>query len=419
MRLVTVAPNPSIDRLYELDRLVHGAINRPLTETARRRRQGLNVARAAIALGADVRSPSHCWPATPAGGWPTRLAAERILGRWAWTDWRDAHLPRDPRRPRTAPHRAERGRTARRPGDVGRSRDCLLGRAAGGDVGRRHDLGQPASRRPGRWARRARVRATRSAASGRRSTPAVSRSGGRSRSGRGSSSSTSPRRRRRSATRHSQPTRHRTTRWRLVAARGSPHGPAARSWSPGAGRRDRARPGRSALRVEPSTVPAAELPGRQWRRLPRRACPRDARWRFVRRRAPARCRRRRSQRAQVRGAGRLDPSDAAHDRRPGSGSSRSRAESVGRALGRRRGVADRRTPSVRPIASHEHWFAAQIDRLDAVEEVRLDPAQVGSARLAQASVTRAPSGRPRRHGRRTSSGCAPRARRPRAGRSGG
>lgn len=56
MRLVSIAPNPSIDRLYELDRLRIGAINRPLGETLVAGGKGLNVARAAASLGADVTS---------------------------------------------------------------------------------------------------------------------------------------------------------------------------------------------------------------------------------------------------------------------------------------------------------------------------------------------------------------------------
>ena len=82
MRLVTVTPNPSIDRLYELDRLVRGAVNRPVTETLVAGGKGLNVARAAIALGAEVGAVGLL--AGHAGRWMAdTLAAEgdrRSLG---------------------------------------------------------------------------------------------------------------------------------------------------------------------------------------------------------------------------------------------------------------------------------------------------------------------------------------------------
>lgn len=53
-RIVVVAANPSIDRLYEVDRLTDGAIHRPLAVVARAGGKGLNTARAAVALGARV-----------------------------------------------------------------------------------------------------------------------------------------------------------------------------------------------------------------------------------------------------------------------------------------------------------------------------------------------------------------------------
>lgn len=85
MRLVTVAPNPAIDRLYELDRLNRGAINRPRTETLVAGGKGLNVARAATALGAEVGAVALF--AGYAGRWMAdSLAAEGIPGRWAWAD---------------------------------------------------------------------------------------------------------------------------------------------------------------------------------------------------------------------------------------------------------------------------------------------------------------------------------------------
>ena len=83
MRLVAVAPNPSIDRLYELDRLRLGAVNRPRVETRVAGGKGLNVARAAVALGADVSAVALV--AGHAGRWLVEtLSAEGIRGRFAW-----------------------------------------------------------------------------------------------------------------------------------------------------------------------------------------------------------------------------------------------------------------------------------------------------------------------------------------------
>jgi 1-phosphofructokinase family hexose kinase len=53
-RLLFVAANPSIDRLYELDRLAVGEIQRPVAVVAVPGGKGLNAARAAAALGGTV-----------------------------------------------------------------------------------------------------------------------------------------------------------------------------------------------------------------------------------------------------------------------------------------------------------------------------------------------------------------------------
>jgi 1-phosphofructokinase family hexose kinase len=53
-RLLFVAANPSIDRLYEVDRLTQGEIHRPLTSVAVPGGKGLNAARAAASLGGSV-----------------------------------------------------------------------------------------------------------------------------------------------------------------------------------------------------------------------------------------------------------------------------------------------------------------------------------------------------------------------------
>ena len=121
MRLVTVTPNPSIDRLYELDRLVRDAVNRPVTETLVAGGKGLNVARAATALGAEVRAVALL--AGHAGRWMAdQLAAEGIVGRLDLDGRRDPELLRDPRHRRWDADRAQRGRSVRRRLDLGRPR---------------------------------------------------------------------------------------------------------------------------------------------------------------------------------------------------------------------------------------------------------------------------------------------------------
>jgi 1-phosphofructokinase family hexose kinase len=54
--IACVAPSPSIDRLFEVERLRPGAIHRPTGFVQVAGGKGLNVARAAAALGADVRA---------------------------------------------------------------------------------------------------------------------------------------------------------------------------------------------------------------------------------------------------------------------------------------------------------------------------------------------------------------------------
>ncbi|MFN8224655.1 MAG: PfkB family carbohydrate kinase [Gaiellales bacterium] len=72
--ILCVAPNPSIDKLFAVDRLVPGAIHRPKSIVQVAGGKGLNVARAAAALGADVHAVAVL------GGYAGRwLAAE--LGR--------------------------------------------------------------------------------------------------------------------------------------------------------------------------------------------------------------------------------------------------------------------------------------------------------------------------------------------------
>ena len=54
--IICVAANPSIDKLFEVERLAPGAIHRPVAFVQTAGGKGLNVARAANALGADVRA---------------------------------------------------------------------------------------------------------------------------------------------------------------------------------------------------------------------------------------------------------------------------------------------------------------------------------------------------------------------------
>jgi 1-phosphofructokinase family hexose kinase len=54
--IVCVVPNPSIDKLFEVERLRPGAIHRPASFVEVAGGKGLNVARAAAALGAEVRA---------------------------------------------------------------------------------------------------------------------------------------------------------------------------------------------------------------------------------------------------------------------------------------------------------------------------------------------------------------------------
>jgi 1-phosphofructokinase family hexose kinase len=85
VRLVAIAPNPSIDRLYDLDRLRIDAVNRPGRETLVAGGKGLNVARAAASLGADVTAIALL--AGHAGRWiADALVGEGIPARLAWCD---------------------------------------------------------------------------------------------------------------------------------------------------------------------------------------------------------------------------------------------------------------------------------------------------------------------------------------------
>ena len=80
-----MAPNPSVDRLLEVDRLVPGTIHRPTLVRAVAGGKGLNVARAAVALGATVTAVGIV--AGHNGRWLAEAAAsDGIVGRFVWTD---------------------------------------------------------------------------------------------------------------------------------------------------------------------------------------------------------------------------------------------------------------------------------------------------------------------------------------------
>jgi hypothetical protein len=53
--IVCVAANPSIDKLFEVERLIDGAIHRPVGFVQVAGGKGLNAARAAHSLGAEVQ----------------------------------------------------------------------------------------------------------------------------------------------------------------------------------------------------------------------------------------------------------------------------------------------------------------------------------------------------------------------------
>ena len=81
-RIVFVAANPSVDRLYEVDRLTPGAIHRPGALAVVPGGKGLNAARAAVHLGGRVTVIGLL--AGRAGDWIREgIAARGIDARWA------------------------------------------------------------------------------------------------------------------------------------------------------------------------------------------------------------------------------------------------------------------------------------------------------------------------------------------------
>jgi 1-phosphofructokinase family hexose kinase len=83
--IVCVAANPSIDRVFEVERLVAGSIHRPVAFVQTPGGKGLNVARAVHTLGANVRAAGIFMG--HAGKWlEEALQREGIAGVFVWTD---------------------------------------------------------------------------------------------------------------------------------------------------------------------------------------------------------------------------------------------------------------------------------------------------------------------------------------------
>jgi len=81
--IVCLAANPSIDKLFEIERLVRGDIHRPSGFVQTAGGKGLNVARAAHALGEDVRAMAVL--RGHAGRWlEDALSAEGVRGTFVW-----------------------------------------------------------------------------------------------------------------------------------------------------------------------------------------------------------------------------------------------------------------------------------------------------------------------------------------------
>ncbi len=83
--ILCVAASPSIDKLFEVDRVEVGRIHRPSAFVAVPGGKGLNVARSAHVLGADVVATGVL--AGHAGRWVEEaLAAEGVRARFAWVE---------------------------------------------------------------------------------------------------------------------------------------------------------------------------------------------------------------------------------------------------------------------------------------------------------------------------------------------
>src|SRR6266516_7705689 len=82
--IVCLAANPSIDKLFEVDRLIKGDIHRPLGLVATAGGKGLNVARAAHTLRGEATAVSLL--RGHAGKWlEEQLSAEGVPGLFVWS----------------------------------------------------------------------------------------------------------------------------------------------------------------------------------------------------------------------------------------------------------------------------------------------------------------------------------------------
>ena len=82
--ILALAANPSIDKLFEIERLVRGDIHRPLGFVQTAGGKGLNLARAATALGAEVTAVALLRGHT--GRWlAEQLSAEGVTTVEVWT----------------------------------------------------------------------------------------------------------------------------------------------------------------------------------------------------------------------------------------------------------------------------------------------------------------------------------------------
>jgi 1-phosphofructokinase family hexose kinase len=83
--IACLALTPAIDRLVEVDRLVHGAVHRPAAAVAVAGGKGLNAARAAAALGAAVEAVAAL--GGEMGRWvAARLGDEGVAARIVWVE---------------------------------------------------------------------------------------------------------------------------------------------------------------------------------------------------------------------------------------------------------------------------------------------------------------------------------------------
>ncbi len=90
--IVCLAANPSLDRLFEVERLVRGDIHRPSSFVQVAGGKGLNVARAASGLGGDVRAVALL--RGHGGRWlQDALSAEGIEGDFVWTHGENRSSP--------------------------------------------------------------------------------------------------------------------------------------------------------------------------------------------------------------------------------------------------------------------------------------------------------------------------------------